>query len=169
MNLLMISADNKSKQSGAVLVTSLIFLLIVIVITTSMFRDVGLQEMMSGNHRSKVRTQHTANSALRESWVNLLNLSGGEQATDARTRTYHGIYDQDLDGDALTQEVDMTVDVNICFDGTTIAPGTDTDFAAYKFDIQSTAVDQSGAITQLLQGGYIIAPAPPTSLATTCP
>lgn len=156
-------------QSGAVLVTSLIFLLVVIVVTTSMFRDVGLQEMMSGNHRAKVRTQHTANSALRESWVNLLNLSGGEQATDARSRTYDVIYDQDLDGDALTQEVDMTVNVDICFDGTTIAPGTDTDFSAYKFEMQSTATDQSGAVTQLRQGGYIVAPTSPTSLAITCP
>lgn len=159
----------KYKQSGAVLVASLIFLLIVVAISTSMFRDVGLQEVMSGNYRSKNRTVHVANSAIREQWANLLNLLPAEQATDARTRSHNNAYDQDLDGDVLTMEIDMTVDVAVCFDGTGTAPGTDSEFRAYKFVIQGTASDQSNANSQLQQGGYIIAAASPTPLAVTCP
>lgn len=156
-------------QSGAVLIVSLILLLIVTIVSTAMFRDVGSQEVMASNHRIKSRTQHVANSALREQWANLLNLNAGEQATDARTRAKPNIYDQDLDGDASTQEVDMTVDLAICFDGTTIAPGTDSEFRAYKFIIQSTASDNNNATTRLEQGGYIVAPAPATALAGNCP
>lgn len=156
-------------QSGAVLIASLILLLIVTIVSTSMFRDVGSQEVMASNHRIKSRTQHVANSALREQWANLLNLNAGEQATDARTRAQPTIYDQDLDGDTSTQEVDMTVDLAICFDGTTIAPGTDSEFRAYKFIIQSTATDNNNVTTRLEQGGYIVAPAPATALAGNCP
>lgn len=158
-----------SKQSGAVLIVSLVLLLIVTIVSTSMFRDVGSQEVMASNHRIKSRTQHVANSALREQWANLLNLNAGEQATDARTRAQPTAYDQDLDGDAATQEVDMNVDLAICFDGTTIAPGTDSEFRAYKFIIQSTASDNTNTTTRLEQGGYIVAPAPAVPLTGNCP
>ncbi len=163
------SLSFKFNQSGAVLIASLILLLIVTIVSTSMFRDVGSQEIMASNHRIKSRTQHTANSALREQWANLLNLAGAEQAIDARSRSFPDIYDQDLDGDAMTMEVDMTVDVDICFDGTTIAPGTDSEFRAYKFILRTTASDSTNATTRLEQGGYIVAPAPATVLAGTCP
>jgi Tfp pilus assembly protein PilX len=159
----------KSQQTGAVLIASLVLLLIVTIVSTSMFRDVGSQEVMASNHRIKSRTQHVANSALREQWANLLNLVPGEKAVDARSRSFPDIYDQDLDGDTSTQEVDMTVDVDICFDGTTIAPGTDSEFRAYKFILRTTASDTSNATTRLEQGGYIVAPAPATVLAGTCP
>lgn len=161
--------QNKRRQSGVVLVVSLIFLLIIMVLTVSMFRDVGLQEIMSGNQRSKVRTQHVANSALRETWVRLLELEPGETATDARSRAFDALYDQDLDGDPLTQEIDMTVGVDVCYDGTAIAPGTDTDFSAYMFVLESRAADQSQATSRIRQGGYIVAPKSPTLLAVTCP
>jgi Tfp pilus assembly protein PilX len=159
----------KFKQTGAVLIASLVLLLIVTIVSTSMFRDVGSQEIMASNHRIKSRTQHVANSALREQWANLLNLAAGEQAIDARSRSFPTIYDQDLDGDTSTQEVDMTVDVDICFDVTTNAPGTDSEFRAYKFILRTTASDNTNATTRLEQGGYIVAPAPATALAGTCP
>lgn len=160
---------NGHRQSGAIMVATLVILLIITIISVSMFRDIGLQETMSGNYRSKSRTLHVANSALREQWVNLLNLLPGEDATDARNRSYPAIYDQDLDGDPLTIEVDMTVDVAICFDGNAIAPGTDTEFEAYKFQISSTASDNSNATSQLAQGGYIVAPKATVPLLNTCP
>ena len=163
------NAKSMRLQNGAVLIVSLILLLIVTIVSTAMFRDVGSQEVMASNHRIKSRTQHVANSALREQWANLLNLNAGENATDARTRSKPNAYDQDLDGDASTQEVDMTVDLAICFDGTTIAPGTDSEFRAYKFIIQSTATDNNNATTRLEQGGYIVAPAPAVPLAGNCP
>jgi hypothetical protein len=164
-----LAAHPKRRQSGVVLVVSLVFLLIIMVLTVSMFRDVGLQEIMSGNQRAKVRTQHVANSALREQWAALLDLFPGETATDARSRSFDDIYDQDLDADPLTQEIDMTVQVDICFDGTSIAPGTDTDYSAYLFFLESRAADQSSATTRIRQGGYVVAPNSPTLLAGTCP
>lgn len=157
------------RQTGAVLVVSLVFLLIITIVSMSMFGDIRMQETMSGNHRAKSNAVHVANSALREEWVNLLNLLPGEQATDARTRSHPTAYDQDLDGDASTSEVDMTVDVAVCFNGTTVAPGTDTDFQAYMFVISSTATDSANARSQLMQGGYIVAPTAPGLLPVTCP
>lgn len=156
-------------QRGAVLVSALILLLAVTALTTSMYRNVGLQERASGNQLDKTRARHAASSALREQWINLLNLNPGETAIDARSRSHPTLYDQDLDGDPMTQEVDLTVDVDICFAGTTIAPGTDTSFQAYMFQLDSTAVDQDNAASQIRQGGYIIAPASPTALAPNCP
>ena len=160
---------NRAAQRGAVLAGSLILLLVVMVLTTSMYRNTGLQERASGNQLDKTRVRHAASSGLREHWINLLNLNPGENAIDARTRQHVALYDQDLDGDTATQEVDLTVDVNICFAGTTVAPGTDTSFQAYMFQLDSTAVDQDNATSQIQQGGYIVAPAPVSPLAPNCP
>jgi Tfp pilus assembly protein PilX len=160
---------NRSNQRGAVLVGALILLLAVTALTTSMFGNVGLQERASGNQLDKTRARHAASSALREHWINLLNLNPGENAIDARTRSHPATYDQDLDGDPATQEVDLTVDVDICFAGTTFAPGTDTSFQAYMFQLDSNAVDQDNAASQIRQGGYVVAPAPPVPLAANCP
>ena len=159
----------RTAQQGAVLVGALILLLVVMVLTTSMYRNVGLQERASGNQLDKTRARHAASSALRENWINLLNLNPGENAIDARSRSYAALYDQDLDGDALTQEVDLTVNVDICFAGTTLAPGTDTSFQAYMFTLDSTAADADNATSQIQQGGYIVAPAPVSPLAPNCP
>lgn len=159
----------RNSQRGAVLVGALILLLAVTALTTSMYRNVGLQERASGNQLDKTRARHAASSALREQWINLLNLNAGETAIDVRTRSHPALYDQDLDGDASTQEVDLTVDVDICFQGNTMAPGTDTSFRAYMFQLDSTAVDQDNAAAQIQQGGYVVAPAPPVPLAGNCP
>ena len=156
-------------QHGAVLVGALILLLAVTALTTGMYRNVGLQERASGNQLDKTRARLAASSALREQWINLLNLNPGEEAIDARTRSHPTIYDQDLDGNPLTQEVDLTVDVDICFAGTTIAPGTDTSFQAYMFVLDSTAVDQDNAAAQIQQGGYVVAPASAAALTPNCP
>lgn len=167
--MIAVNPTNRKAQSGTVLVAALFFLVVIMLTSTSMFRDVGLQEFMSGNHRIKSRTLHVANSALREEWINLLNLGPGEVATDWRTRSAPTLYDQDLDGNAATAEVDMAVDVDICFDGTAPAPGTDNEFAAYKFILTSTAADQANATSVVQQGGYIVAPSTPGALATNCP
>lgn len=159
----------RASQHGVVLVSALILLLVVTVLTTGMYRNVGLQERASGNQLDKTRARHAASSALREQWINLLNLNAGETAIDARSRSHPTAYDQDLDGDALTQEVDLTVDVDICFAGTTAAPGTDTSFRAYMFVLDSAAVDQDNAASQIRQGGYIVAPAPASPIAPNCP
>ena len=164
-----VSHRTRLSQQGAVLVGALILLLAVTALTTSMYRNVGLQERAAGNQLDKTRARHAASSALREQWINLLNLNAGETAIDARTRSHPTMYDQDLDGDAATQEVDLTVDVSICFAGNSMAPGTDTSFQAYMFQLDSTAVDQDNAAAQIRQGGYIVAPAPPTPLAGNCP
>ena len=164
-----VSQRTRLSQQGAVLVGALILLLAVTALTTSMYRNVGLQERAAGNQLDKTRARLAASSALREQWINLLNLNPGETAIDARSRSHPTIYDQDLDGDPLTQEVDLTVDVDICFAGTTIAPGTDTSYQAYMFVLDSTAVDQDNAAAQIQQGGYVVAPASTTALAPNCP
>ncbi len=158
-----------SSQRGAVLVGALILLLVVTTLSVSMYGNVGLQERASGNQLDKTRARVAASSALREQWINLLNLNPGETAIDARTRSHPDLYDQDLDGDPATQEVDLTVDVDICFAGTTFAPGTDTSFQAYMFVLDSTAVDQDNAASQIQQGGYVVAPASAAALAANCP
>lgn len=158
-----------SSQRGAVLVGALILLLVVTTLSVSMYGNVGLQERASGNQLDKTRARVAASSALREQWINLLNLDPGETAIDARTRSHPDLYDQDLDGDPATQEVDLTVDVDICFAGTTFAPGTDTSFQAYMFVLDSTAVDQDNAASQIQQGGYVVAPASAAALAANCP
>ncbi len=158
-----------SSQRGAVLVGALILLLVVTTLSVSMYGNVGLQERASGNQLDKTRARVAASSALREQWINLLNLNPGETAIDARTRSHPNLYDQDLDGDPATQEVDLTVDVDICFAGTTFAPGTDTSFQAYMFVLDSTAVDQDNAASQIQQGGYVVAPASAAALAANCP
>ena len=160
---------DQASQKGVVLVGALIVLLVVIVLTTSMARGVGLQERAAGNQLDKTRARHAARSAIREQWNNLLNLNPGENATDARSRSHPTTYDQDLDGDPLTQEVDLAVDVDICFEGTAPAPGTDTSFNAYMFTLESTAVDQDNATSQVAQGGYVVAPAPAQPLPGNCP
>jgi hypothetical protein len=142
---------------------------ILLVLTGTRYRDVGLPELRPRNQRAKLRTPHDANSPLREQWAPQLDLFPGETATDARSRSFDDIYDQDLDADPMTQEIDMTVQVDICFDGTSIAPGTDTDFSAYLFFLESRAADQSSATTRIRQGGYVVAPSSPTLLAVTCP
>ena len=70
-----------------------------------------------------------------------------------------GTFDWDTAADVpgIVAGVIFRMDV---FDGTTIAPGTDSEFRAYKFIIQSTATDNNNATTRLEQGGYIVAPAP---------
>jgi glyoxylate utilization-related uncharacterized protein len=59
--------------------------------------------------------------------------------------------------------------VDICFAGTTRAPGTDTSYQAYMFVLDSTAVDQDNAAAQIQQGGYVVAPASAAALAPNCP
>lgn len=157
------------RESGVVLISSIIFLLVITLITLSIFRDVGQQEKMAGNQRNKTHVHHAANSALRESWFNLLALEPGERATDARARIYANGYDQDLDGDTATIEADLDVDVAICFEGTSPAPGTDTEFSAYRFRLESTANQAEEAVSRIRQGGYIVAPAPGGAVASTCP
>ena len=164
-----LSNRTRSSQHGAVLVGALILLLVVTTLSVSMYNNVGLQERASGNQLDKTRARMAASSALREQWINLLNLNPGETAIDARSRSHPDLYDQDLDGDPATQEVDLTVDVDICFAGTTFAPGTDTSFQAYMFVLDSTAVDQDNAASQIQQGGYVVAPASAAALAANCP
>ena len=58
--------------SGFVLVASLLMLLLVSILTVSMGKNTGLQELITGNHREKTRALQSAEAALNyaELWLN---------------------------------------------------------------------------------------------------
>ena len=53
----------RSKQTGMLLVSSLLLLVVVTILSLSMFRSVGIQEKIAGNIREKQRALHAAESA----------------------------------------------------------------------------------------------------------
>jgi|SRR6185437_10316128 len=53
----------KRRQSGLVLVSSLLLLLIITILAVSMFRSFGVQERIAGNLRDKQRATHAAEAA----------------------------------------------------------------------------------------------------------
>ena len=71
----------RMKQSGAVLITSLILLLVMTLIGLSSMRSTTLEERMSGNVRNKEIAFQASEAVLREGEVWLLNLSGEPDAT----------------------------------------------------------------------------------------
>ena len=70
----------RSKQTGMLLVSSLLLLVVVTILSLSMFRSVGIQEKIAGNIREKQRALHAAESAQQyaEWW-----LASGTNATSA--------------------------------------------------------------------------------------
>lgn len=151
----------KSNQRGVVLVASLLVLLVVTVIGTSTFRDVGLQEKMAGNFRVKARTFEVTNSALQQQWIQLMETQGTEKVTDIRTRTADTQYD--------LSNADLAVATTTCYQGSDIAPGTDEDYRTYQFRVTSTATDSTGARSSIRQGGYVIAEKATTDPTGSCP
>jgi type IV pilus assembly protein PilX len=71
---------NKRSQSGIVLVSSLLLLLVVTIMALSIFRSFGLQERIAGNTRDKQRALQVATSVQQyaESWI--ANSSGAPVA-----------------------------------------------------------------------------------------
>jgi type IV pilus assembly protein PilX len=61
----------RQRESGFVLVISLLLLVVLTILAVSMFRTFGLQEIMSGNLREKTRAVDAAQSAIRyvEWWL----------------------------------------------------------------------------------------------------
>lgn len=53
----------RSKQTGMLLVSSLLLLVVVTILSLSMFRSVGIQEKIAGNIREKQRALHAAEGA----------------------------------------------------------------------------------------------------------
>ena len=155
-------------QSGVVLIASLLLLLIVTILGLSTSRDIVLQEKMSSNFRMKTLTFETANSAVQDQWPGLMQTNAGETVTEIRTRAFNADYDQDWDADG-TADLDFTVGASICYRGTDIAPGTDSDFAAYLFEMTTQADEPNGTVSQVRQSGYIVAEATDTVLPASCP
>ena len=157
-----------NRETGVVLIASLLLLLIVTVLGISTSRDIVLQEKMSSNFRMKTLTFETANSAVQDQWPGLMQTLPGEGVTDVRTRTFNAEYDQDWDADGTT-DLDLNVGASICYRGSDIAPGTDSDFSAYLFEMTTQADEANGTISQVRQSGYIVAEASDVVLPASCP
>ncbi len=158
----------KSQQRGIVLVASLLLLLIVTMLGLSAFRDISIQEKVSSNFRMKTMTFETANSAVQDSWPSIMTLLPGEQVIDLRVRDMADDFDQDWNGNG-TIDLDLTVGATICYAGVNIAPGTDSDFRAYLFNVTTQASDPNGSVSQIQQQGYIVAEATEIVQPTSCP
>lgn len=74
-----LNRSSGSKERGSVLVVSLLILIVMSIISVSMFRSFGQQERIAGNTREKLRAFHAAQSALQygESWLAQGNGSPG--------------------------------------------------------------------------------------------
>jgi len=155
------------KDRGIVLIASLLLLLIVTLLGLSAFRDIGIQERVSSNFRIKTLTFETANSAVQDTWPAMMIALPGEMLTETRQRPLNDDFDLDFDGDG-TAEIDLTVNSTICYRGVDVAPGTDTDFAAYLFEMTTSSTEPNGAASQIRQSGYIVAEATEIILPTSC-
>jgi type IV pilus assembly protein PilX len=67
------------RKRGFILISSLLMLLMLSILTISMSKSFGLQELIAGNQREKIRALESANSALNyaEWWLNQGNATTG--------------------------------------------------------------------------------------------
>jgi type IV pilus assembly protein PilX len=74
---------HRQQQRGFVLIVGLLILVVMTLLSLSMFRSFGLQERIAGNTREKQRALETAQSALQygEWWLNLGSAGTGVGAT----------------------------------------------------------------------------------------
>ncbi len=75
------------RKCGFILVSSMLMLLMLSILTISMSKSFGLQELITGNHREKIRAFESANSALNyaEWWLNQGNAYTGTNCTTITT------------------------------------------------------------------------------------
>ena len=75
------------RKCGFILISSLLMLLMLSILTISMSKSFGLQELIAGNQREKIRALESANSALNyaEWWLNQGNASTGTNCTTTTT------------------------------------------------------------------------------------
>ena len=73
----------RARQNGFVLIAGLLILIVVTLLSVSIFRSLGLQERIAGNTREKQRALEAAQSALQygEWWLNLGNAGTGVGCT----------------------------------------------------------------------------------------
>ena len=71
---------SRQAQSGVVLATSLLLLVVVTIIALSMFRSFGMQERIAGGLREKLRAVHAAESAQQYAEWWLTNANNAAQA-----------------------------------------------------------------------------------------
>jgi len=89
------TARARSRQRGFVLIVGLLILVVMTLLSVSMFRSFGLQERIAGNTREKQRALESAQSALQygEWWLNLgtsgtgAGVACGNDKTDANDLT----------------------------------------------------------------------------------
>ncbi len=163
------SCHRGQRQSGIVLMATLVMLVVMSLLVTSMLGKVTLQEKISGNLRAKIHTFEVANSAVKRQWTwdGLINdLTGSETPLAARTREFDTDY-ADLDGDD-NKDINMPVEVSICYAGEVQGAGLglDANISAnnqtavyHQFKVAGKATLPSySAKSNVEVGGYLILP-----------
>ena len=156
------------RERGVVLAISLFVLLIISVLAASTFSNLSSQEKMSGNFREQNRVFEAANSAVQDLWPSLLLTNVGEEVTEKRSRALPDRYDVDSNGDG-TIDTDLDVELEICFSGAELAPGSDEDYRAYTFEVAASSTYGRGASVGVRQAGYVVVEATEQTLTVSCP
>lgn len=154
-------------QSGLALATSLIFLVIISIVSASMFRNIVLQEKMAGNLRAQTSNFEAAKSSIARNW-NLLAWVGNDSSKDATTAKSSNIPDQfDIVDASSNKIVDLNIDVDICFAGEALASGfswsSDQGRAktmmAQRYLVKAQSTDTVNSKVNIDRSGYIVLPA----------
>ena len=103
----------RQSQRGVVLISTLLLLIIMTIFAVSMFRSVGVQEMVAGNVREKQRSLQAAQSALQyaEYWV--ANNAG------AGTSACSGVVSGNTPGNVLICNTALTTPSSVPWGGST--------------------------------------------------
>ncbi|MCH9697249.1 MAG: pilus assembly PilX N-terminal domain-containing protein [Gammaproteobacteria bacterium] len=154
-------------QSGLALATSLIFLVIISIISASLFRNIVLQEKMAGNLRAQTSNFEAANSSIARNW-NLLAWVGTDSSKDATTTKRSNIPDQfDIVDASSNKIVDLNIDVDICFAGEALASGfswsndqgRSKTLMAQRYLVKARSTDTVNSSVNIDRSGYIVLPA----------
>ncbi|MCH9699270.1 MAG: hypothetical protein K0U68_14300 [Gammaproteobacteria bacterium] len=153
-------------QSGMALATSMIFLVIMGILSTSMFRNIVLQERMASNLGNQASNFEAANSSISRNW-NLLSWLGGTQSSSAIEIKHTDIPDQfDIVNANNEKLVDVDVDVDICFAGEALASGFSWNndlgqsqkLMAQRYLVKASSQDTVKTSVKIDRAGYIVLP-----------
>lgn len=154
-------------QTGLALATSMIFLVVMGILSASMFRNIVLQEKMASNLSNQTSNFEAANSSISRHW-NLLSWLGSSESSSAIEVKRSNIPDQyDIVNASNEKIVDMDVDVEICFAGEALASGfswnndqgQSQQLMAQRYLVQATSKDMIKTSVKIDRSGYIVLPA----------
>jgi len=144
---LMRGLRSRERQSGAVLIISLILLLIMTLLGVTTMNTTALQEKMAGNSQEVNRAFQAAETGLSQAFADTTALD---------------LNDYDGDPVQIADKVGLTTEYDVSFEGWTNPPTgslySATSFQAAHFDMQSTGTTPGGVEKILHGGAFQIAP-----------